>query len=87
MSNSLFAFLNLMLVGTLIRTAVIVFFDFLQLRLIQVYLGSSTIVYQIDRDSVPDGFGHGIGIHHRAKNLNRGINRCSGEANISRIRQ
>ena len=87
MSHRFLAFLNLMLVCAFYRTLGIVILNFLYLGLVQSNLGRSSVVHQIDSDPVLDGFGHGVGIYHRAEYLDGTVHRRTSETDISSIGQ
>ena len=81
------AFLNLVLIGTLFFTLLIVCFYCLQLFVVSKHLGGSSFINDTSGDTVCHRFCHGVAIHHIAKHIYCCINRRSREPHVSGIGQ
>ena len=66
---------------------VVVFLDLLQLAVVEDHLGGAAFVNDGHGDLVCDRFGHGVAVHHLAKDIEGGIDGRAGEADVGRIGQ
>ncbi len=73
--------------GPVFRAPGVVVFDLLQLVVVEQYLGRPAFVDDAHGDLVGHRFGHGVGVHHLAEDIQRRIDRRAGEADIGRVRQ
>ena len=85
--NSLFALLDLVLVGALFGAPGIVILNLLDFRLVERYAGCTTVINEVDGNAITDSFGHCVGIYNATKHLDGGIDGRTGKAYICGIGQ
>ena len=79
------AFLDLILVCSFCGALVVVFLNLPNLVLVESDLCRTSVIDEVDCNAVTHGLSHRIGVHNTAEHLNRGVNRRSGKAYVSRI--
>ena len=82
-----FALFNLVIAGALIGTVAVVIFDLFQLIVIQHDLGGTAFIHNTDRDFVFYRLSHGVAVDNFTKHIQRGVNRCAGEAHEGGVGQ